>query len=288
MKQLTKIVFALWFFNAVAQDSSPVLIEFKDEKVTKEEFKRVYQKNNNNEMVNKSTIDEYLELYINFKLKVMEAESLGYDTNNAFVQELSGYRNQLAQPYLTADGVIEELKKEAYQRLQEEIKASHILIGSKPEDAPADTLKAYQKAQMVREKLKSGGDFGELAKQYSDDPSAQKNEGELGYFTAFYMVYPFETAAYNTKEGEISEIVKTRFGYHILKVNERRPYSGEITVAHILISSNPEISKTDDPEARIEEIHEKIEEGESFEMLARQFPMIPAPPPRVGYCPSLV
>ena len=157
------------------------------------------------------------------------------------------------------------------QGLTQEVRASHILISSKLTDSPEDTLKAYQTALEVKKKLKKGEDFERLALLYSKDPSVGENKGDLGYFTAFYMVYPFESAAFETEVGSVSEITKTRFGYHIIKVTDKRPNSGELTVEHILISSDPEISKIDNPEVKINEIYQKLEEGESFELLAKQF-----------------
>ncbi|MEQ8625784.1 MAG: peptidyl-prolyl cis-trans isomerase [Vicingaceae bacterium] len=272
IKNLFATFFVLLSVALVAQDNGEkIFIDFGDEKITKAEFKRVYEKNNNGEMVSKSTVDEYLELYINFKLKVLEAEARGLDTNAGFVKELAGYRRQLAQPYMSADNILEELKKEAYERLQEDIRASHILISVKEDASPEDTLLAYKKAEEVKKKLEKGEDFEALAKEYSDDPSAKVNGGDLGYFTAFYMVYPFESAAYNTKEGEISEIVRSKFGYHILKITDRREAVGNITVEHILISNNPEISKTDNPEGKIKEIYGKIKGGAPFVDMAAQF-----------------
>ena len=212
-----------------------------------------------------------MDLYINFKLKVKEAVSREMDKDPAFIRELSGYRKQLAQPYLTADGIIEELKKEAYDRLQYDVKASHILIKLDQDASPEDTAAAYKRAVRVKKNLENGQDFELMAKQYSDDPSAKTNAGNLGYFTAFYMVYPFESAAYNTEVGEISDIVRTQFGYHVLKVVDKRPSVGNIQVAHILISNDQELSKTDDPEGKIKEIYAKIEQGEKFDDLAAQF-----------------
>jgi len=269
----TLIVLPFIFLATIvtAQEGNETFIDFGDEKITKAEFARIYKKNNSGEMVTKSTVEEYLELYINFKLKVKEAEEKGLDTISDFVNELAGYRKQLAQPYLSAEGVIEELKKEAYARLQEDIKASHILIRSSYDDSAEDTLKAFEKARKIRKIAVGGKDFSEVAKQYSEDPSAETNGGNLGYFTAFYMVYPFESAAYNTKKGEISKIVRSKFGYHILKVEDRRPASGNVSAAHILISSDRELSKTDDPEGKIREINKKIEEGASFEDMAAEF-----------------
>jgi len=268
------IVVAFLFSVATVQAQSKddaIFIDFGDEKITKAEFKRVYQKNNSGEIISKSMVGEYLDLYINFKLKVKEAVSREMDKNPAFIRELSGYRKQLAQPYLTADGIIEELKKEAYDRLQYDVKASHILIKLDQDASSEDTAAAYKRAVRVKKNLENGQDFELMAKQYSDDPSAKTNAGNLGYFTAFYMVYPFESAAYNTEVGEISDIVRTQFGYHVLKVVDKRPSVGNIQVAHILISNDQELSKTDDPEGKIKEIYAKIEQGEKFEDLAAQF-----------------
>lgn len=271
MKRVLSILTLLFLASSQLLAQEDVLIKFDDEKVTAAEFKRVYLKNNSGEMVEKSTVDEYLDLYINFKLKVKEAEARGYDTINQFQEELAGYRKQLAQPYLSAEGMIETLKKEAYERLEEEIRASHILISSSLTDAPEDTLAAYKKAKEAKRKLERGENFESIALQYSEDPSVQSNKGDLGYFTAFYMVYPFESAAYETKVGEISEIVRTRFGYHLIKVHDRRPNSGEYTVAHILISTDPEVSKISDPEAKINEIYMMAKGGTPFEELAQKY-----------------
>ena len=272
LKYLIVVAFLFSVATVQAQSKdSDVFIDFGDEKITKAEFKRVYQKNNSGEIISKSTVDEYLDLYINFKLKVKEAVSLGMDKDPAFIKELSGYRKQLAQPYLTADGIIEELKKEAYDRLMYDVKASHILIKLDQDASPEDTAAAYKRAIRVKKNLENGQDFELMAKQYSDDPSAKTNGGNLGYFTSFYMVYPFESAAYNTEVGKISEVVRTQFGYHVLKVVDKRPSVGNIEVAHILISNDQELSKTDDPEGKIKEIYAKIEQGEKFEDLAAQF-----------------
>lgn len=270
VKSLLSIVAIAASFMATAQENK-TFIDFGDEKISKAEFKRVYLKNNSGEMVSKSTVDEYLDLYVNFKLKVKEAEALGFDTVSSFKKELAGYRKQLAQPYLSADGVMEGLQKEAYERLQEEVRAAHILISVDSEASPEDTLKAYKKAEKVLKILKGGADFEVTAKEFSEDPSVKNNGGELGYFTAFQMVYPFETAAYNTKVGEVSDIVRTQFGYHILKVLDKRPSNGKVSVAHILISTDPQINKDGDAETKIQEIYDRIENGDPFDVLAKNF-----------------
>ncbi|MDB4083030.1 peptidyl-prolyl cis-trans isomerase [Vicingaceae bacterium] len=272
LKYLIVVVFLFSVATVQAQSKDEVIfIDFGVEKITKAEFKRVYQKNNSGEIISKSTVDEYLDLYINFKLKVKEAVDLEMNKDPAFIKELSGYRKQLAQPYLTADGIMEELKKEAYDRLQYDVKASHILIKLDQNASPEDTVAAYKRAIRVKKNLENGQDFELMAKQYSDDPSAKTNGGSLGYFTSFYMLYPFESAAYNTKVGKISEIVRTQYGYHVLKVVDKRPSVGNVEVAHILISNDQELSKTNDSEGKIKEIYAKIKQGEKFEDLAAQF-----------------
>lgn len=250
--------------------NAQTILTIEDEKIDKAEFKRVYLKNNTGQIVTKSTVEEYLDLYINFKLKVRAAIEKDMHLDPAFISELKGYRNQLAQPYLNEGNVMDDLKREAYERLKFEVKASHILINCGLEASPADTLKAYKRALELKKMAAKEG-FAKVAQLHSEDPSAKQNAGNLGYFTAFYMVYPFESAAYNTEVGEISEPVRTRFGYHLIKVEDKRPANGSMTAAHILISTDPEISSTAYAKQRAEEIYSKLRQGESFEELAAQF-----------------
>lgn len=269
---------------AFGQESvDPILLKFSDDTVRLSEFKAVYEKNNSNTQIAKSTPEEYLDLYVKFKLKVKQALDLQLDTNPAFIQELKGYRSQLAQPYLTDEKTKERLKRETYERLQSEVKASHILIRVEENASPADTLKAYNTIKELRKKAVAGADFSKLAVEHSEDPSVKSNDGDLGYFTAMYMVYPFEKAAYETKIGEISPIVRTSYGYHIIKVTDKRKARGEIKVAHILVryNTNAEIEAAKnagskevalkDPEKKINEIYAQLEEGAEFEELARLY-----------------
>lgn len=225
------------------------LITIGDKKITAEEFIETYEKNNiKTEVIDKKDIDEYLQLFIDFKLKVTEAEALKMDTVPSFVRELGNYRGQLAKPYFSNDAINEELIAEAYERMQYDINAAHILIKCDAKALPADTLAAYNKAMAARERAIKGEDFGALAVELSEDPSARDmaeipgvrraytgNRGELGYFTAFDMVYPFESGAYNTEEGEISMPIRSDFGYHVIKVNSKTPASGLIRAAHIFL-----------------------------------------------------
>ncbi len=256
------------------QSNSPVLMTIAGTPVTQAEFEKVYKKNNTKEgPYDMTDVREYLELYINYKLKVKEAEELKLDTSATFINELKGYRKQLAQPYLTDKEVTDALIREAYDRLQKDVRASHILINVAPDALPKDTLAAYNRIVKIREMLLKGSEFEKMARDSSNDPSAKENGGDLGYFTGMQMVYPFETAAYNTKPGQISMPVRTKFGYHIIKVHDVRDAQGEIVVAHIMVKSaaNSPDSVALQAKAKIDEIYAKLKAGEKFEDLATKF-----------------
>ena len=236
------------------------LITIGDKEISAKEFMDTYEKNNvKTDVIDKKNVDEYLGLYIDFKLKVTEAEALGKDTIPSFVKELKNYRDQLAKPYFSNDEITEELIKEAYERIQYDINAAHILIKCDAKAMPADTLAAYNKAMSVRERILNGEDFGAVAVEMSDDPSARDmeeipgvrrayigNRGELGYFSAFDMVYPFETGVYTTEVGGVSMPVRSDFGYHVIKVNSKTPALGLIRAAHIFLASDPNDPNTAD------------------------------------------
>jgi peptidyl-prolyl cis-trans isomerase SurA len=275
MKYIALLLISIFSFQSWSQEDDAVIMTINDEDVTKSEFLQVYLKNNSDPQYDKENLDEYLELYKKFKLKVAEAEALGYDTIPALVRELSGYREQLARPYLVDSSKNDELVKEAYNRMKTEIRASHILI-KVPEGAnPDDTLKAYEKIMALKKRIEEGGDFGTVAasKNGSEDPSAKQNKGDLGYFTAFQMVYPFESAAYNTNEGEISNPIRTKYGYHIIKVVDKREARGTITTAHIMVTAPKNSGKNElqNAEKKINEIYEKLKNGDSFEKLAQLY-----------------
>ncbi len=264
----------LFWASMYAQEKSPTILTIAGEDISKSEFERVFKKNNTKETsFDKKSVNDYLTLYINYKLKVKEAMSLGMDTAQSFVDELAGYRKQLAQPYLVDKEVTDNLLKEAYNRMKSDVRASHILIKLSLDALPKDTLEAYNKAIKIRQEILKGADFAKTAKAKSDDPSSKDNEGDLGYFTTLQMVYPVETAAYNLKVGEISMPVRTRFGYHIIKVTESRPAQGEVKVEHIVVRTESGKKAEDSLSAikKINEIYEKVKAGENFEDLARQF-----------------
>lgn len=266
---------ALTITISFGQTKDPVLMKVGNNEVTREEFKAIFTKNLKDSVITQQALDEYMVLFTKFKLKVTEAESMGLDTTRKFREELAGYRKQLSRPYMTDVTTSEELVKEAYERMKEEIRASHILVKCESDAMPKDTLAAYKKAVAFRERLIKGEDFATVAtgKSGSEDPSAAKNGGDIGYFTALQMVYPFEKACYKMKVGDISQPIRTKFGYHIIKITDRRPARGQVKVAHILISSKDE----DDPIAKetalkkANELLSKIKAGEDFAGLAKQF-----------------
>lgn len=265
-------VMALVCFSAQSQElDNQVLMTVDGTPVYASEFVRVYNKNL--ELVqdpSQKDVEQYMDLFVDYKLKIREAEEQGLDTILKFKREFQTYRNQLARNFLTDTKVTENLIKEAYDRTIEEVNANHILIRVDENASAQDSLKAYNKILEIREQAINGKDFEVLARQYSQDPSAKENSGNLGWFSALRMVYDFEDQAYKTAVGEISEPFRTRFGYHILKVNERRRANGEVEVAHIMVAPKPKDAAFS-AESRIKELYQKVQQGEDFGVLAKQF-----------------
>ena len=250
-----------------------ILMTIYNRKVTLGEFERIYNKNNSNPSIEQQTVDEYLDLFINFKLKVIEAEELGMDTTAAFLREFNGYKKQLAKPYLSDKAEQEVLVQEAFKRAQNDIHTSHILIRLDEFAAPEDTLVAYEKIMQIRNRIEAGEDFSTVAKATSDDPSVKTNGGDIGWFTVFKMIYPFETAAYNTPPGRVSMPVRTRFGYHIIKVHEKRPAQGEVRVSHIMVMTPETMSEADKLAAKekIDYYYDTLKSGVDFAELAKRY-----------------
>jgi peptidyl-prolyl cis-trans isomerase SurA len=245
----------------------PALVEIGNEKFSQADFQDSYEKNkfaaDSSKML---TPEEYLTLYTDLKTKVLQAKAEGRDTTVDFREELKSYREQLAKNALIDKTLVEKLATEAYSRLKQEVRASHILIAV-PEDAsPADTLEAYRAAIALKGRLEEGSDFGDMAARFSKDPSAVKNKGDLGYFTAFQMVYPIENAAYTIAPGKLSQPVRTKTGYHIIKVNDKRPNRGMIRVAHIMIPVDSTLSPVQKELAKtkIDEAYAKLQSGEDW------------------------
>lgn len=250
------LLLGIFSFSVFGQTNDPVLLQVANEKITKNEFIKVFEKNNiKSEKPDAKALEEYLELFTNFRLKVTEANALGMDSVKSFRDELAGYRKQLAQPYIVDNETNDKLIQEAYDHKKYDIHASHILVRVEKLASAADTLAAWNKIMQLRKRIVKGEDFGKVAADGSEDPSAKDrqaegrtikgNRGDLGFFTAFDMVYPFEEAAYNSKVGDVTMPVRTDFGYHLIKVTEKVPAMGKIQIAHIMLVYPPKASLDD-------------------------------------------
>lgn len=274
-------ILTAWTFPGLyAQESdNRVLMTIAADNVTVGDFMYVYNKNNLNKDENsQEAIREYLDLYINFRLKVKEAMEMGLDTSQSFRKELDGYRKQLAQPYFKDEALSEQLLEEAFERKLWDVRASHILMRVDKNAEPADTLAAYTRILEVRNRFLGGEPFDRLAAQYSEDPSARDteatqyrparkgNRGDLGYFSVLDMVYPFETAAYNTPVGSVSQPVRTDYGYHLIMVTDKQPSMGQCRVAHIYVAMPPNSSAQDSlqKKMKIDQAYQQLLQGEAF------------------------
>ena len=273
-KTLFFFLFGLMTQLAFAQ-KEPVVMTINDKPVTKSEFLQIYTKNNPNPSFDKDSLDQYMELFQIFKLKVAEAEALGYDTLPRLQKELEGYKKQLALPYLIDSVQNQAMVQEAYNRTATEVRCSHILVKLDPNASPKDKLAAYNRLLGLKARIEKGEDFASVAKSKlgSEDPSVVNNGGDLGYFTAFQMVYPFEEKAYTTQVGAVCEPFRTRFGYHILKVTDKRAARGTIKVAHIMISTGREASSEtrQNAEKKINEIYDSLSAGASWEKIVSAY-----------------
>lgn len=268
MKKSILVALSITLFSLVsmAQEINPVLITIDGKEIRKNEFLSIYTQNNNEPKFDKASMDDYLDIFVKYKLKVFEAEEMGFDTIKRLKNELNGYVNKSAEKYLSDSEATESLIKEAYERKKYEIKASHILITK-----GGDT---YKKALEIRAEIIKSGDFEAAAAKYSQDPSVKDNKGSLGYFTVFQMLYLFEEAAYTTKVGDISMPVKTKFGHHLIKVYDKRKNKGRVKVAHIYskIPKEGDENAKENARVKIEEIYSLVKaKNKSFEDFAREY-----------------
>ncbi|WP_243472419.1 peptidylprolyl isomerase [Winogradskyella sp. MH6] len=249
-----------------AQEKDEVLLTVDDEPIMTSEFLRVYNKNL--DLVkdeSQKDFDGYLKLFTEYQLKLKEAKRLKLDEDTKYQREFLRYKKQLTKNYLSENKVTDALVKEAYERNSFDVNASHVLV--RLDGNAKDTIEAYNQVLKLRERV---------LKEGFDTVKADVHNGQtifledLGYFSAFKMVYDFETAAYNTPKGEISMPFRTQFGYHVVKVNDKRPSRGTITAAHIMIALQQKDSLLN-PEERINDIYKKLQQGEKFESLAKQF-----------------
>ena len=261
------ILFLVASIGVFSQKDTDVLFSIDGVSVNVSEFKNVYEKNLNViQDKDQISLKENLELFINFKLKLKEAHQLKLNETRSYKREIETYKNQLISPYLQDTVFLSKLVKDAYYRTKYKVNVSHILVKLARDATPADTLIAYNKIHKARKEVLSGKKFDKVALEFSDDQSVKYNYGNVGYFTAFKMVYPFESMAFQTKVGEISEPFKTAYGYHFLKVNDKQLSEGQVEVAHLLITDKSRKGKY-----RIDSIYNSLKNGANFEKLVASF-----------------
>ncbi|MBR1549823.1 MAG: peptidylprolyl isomerase [Bacteroidales bacterium] len=267
-------VFGFQYATVQAQDN-PVVVEVGGRQIRQQEFMKDFMQSVGDNLVAKgaseaekrAALDEYVELYANFQAKLRDAHVQGLDTTAALRDELGKYRAELAAPYLIDSAMLTRILREAYDRNQYAVHAMHILVKVGPDADPEDTLAAYNRALELRKRVLDGENFHDVAIEEARrvDPQAkvQPNEGDLGYFTAFDMVYPFENAAYSLEPGELSMPVRTRFGYHIIKVIEKVKHYGKVTIQHYW-------NRNHNSRAEMTSIYDRLQSGTPFEIVARQ------------------
>lgn len=272
MIRLALILSFLIYSCFVFAQNDPVLFTVEGKPVHVSEFDYIYSKNSGKKTdYSIENLQEYLDLYVKFKLKVQKARDLKMDTIPALKQELAGYRKQLAKSYLTDKEVTEQLIREAYERMKKDVELQQILIKINPVANISGQEKTKEKVDMVYNLLKEGKSFESLASKYSQDRFTNTKKGNLGYKTALFPngFYNLETAAYTTPKGKFSEPIKTKIGYHILKVKDIRDARGEMEVAHILIRKKSQRKQNSTPKLTIDSIYAKLSDGADFSKLAR-------------------
>lgn len=266
---MKKYLISILLMSFCLASNSQTVMTIAGNDITKQEYEYYYNKNLSGDNI-KMDKKEYLEKFINFKLKVQEAYERSMDTVSSFKRELNGYRDQLITPYLTDQKKTEELIKEEYSRMLEDVNVSHILFRV---SMGGDTIEAYNRAQTALKRLKKES-FESVAATMSEDPSMLGDSGRIGWITGLSTVYPFETAAYNTPVGSTSGLIKTIFGYHIIKVNDRRISRGQVKVAHIFIRKKEDMTQRqlDSTKNEVEKIYNQIKSNKiTFSAAAKKY-----------------
>ena len=259
----------------VAEPEKPLLV-IDNQEISPNEFLYLFTKNkelqSKEEMLSPEEFDQNLELFVNFKLKVAEAESQGLDEVEEFKREFEIFKDDLIKPFLIKNSLQEGELMKAYNRMKEVVKASHILLQFPANASKEDTIAVFRMAQKLKTEAENGADFNELALEYSDDPSAKENRGSLGFFTALQMVHQFEDAAYSLEVGQISDPILTDFGYHIVKLEDRKPNPGEVRVSHILVRSQGDPVSEERAMRKIGEIYMELQKPETvWETVCQQY-----------------
>ena len=278
-------------FLAQAQEKKEVLVVVGTISIDKEEFLQLITKGKEIDAppmsFTRSEFEENFESFLNYKLKVIEAESMNLADSEEFTMEFASIKESLVAPFLIKNSIEEGEVKKVYGRLQEIVRARHILFQFPPNASKEDSIAMLTMALKVKAELENGGDFNALALTYSDDPSAKVNKGDLGYFTGLQMVQQFEEAAYTLPVGSISDPILTDFGYHIIQVNGRQANPGEVQVSHILVRFDSEnASQEESARRRISDIYAEIQkENTVWEEIVQAYSEDPATKSSGGILP---
>jgi peptidyl-prolyl cis-trans isomerase SurA len=259
--------------GALCQKNDPVLFKVGNQAVHLSEFQYIYEKTNgNNADFSKTSLQEYLDLYVNFKLKVQKAKDIKLDTIKDLKDELAGYRRQLSDNYLVDREVTEALVSEAYEHTQYDVDVSHVFFRLPDNATPTDTQIVWKSALEALKEIKNGKSWSEVALAYSDDQSVKDNQGRIGFVTALFPngYYNLEVAAYKAELEKVYGPIRTSQGYHLLKVHDKRPARGEVEVAHILIRLE-EAENMLKNRIRIDSIYKALVDGANFEELATKY-----------------
>lgn len=264
-KILLSSLFCFSLGHLFAQD--PIIMTINGEDVSLSEFEYIWNKNNSNQTADSTSLDEYIDMFVTFKLKVAAGKEAGLDTMESFKNELAGYRAQLTPQYLKDEQMEKALQEEAYQLMQTYVDASHILLPVKD-----DEKAVYQQAMEIRQAILNGASFEEMAKEHSADNSRNQG-GYLGNTLSSRYIYPFAKAAIQLKDGEISMPVRTQFGYHIIKLHGKKQAYGQYLSGHILKAANA--SATEEAKAKAKEeifdIYRELQAGRTFEEMANSY-----------------
>ncbi|MDD6209626.1 MAG: peptidylprolyl isomerase [Bacteroidales bacterium] len=253
-----------------AVENDPVLMKINGKEVLASEFSYIYGKYHTNSQKEKTSVRDYVPMYVNFRLKIEEALSDGLDTTKAFNKELSGYRGQLSRQYLDPARYAESLLRSIYDQSGEVVEASHIFVKTPAKSLPADTLVAYERIMQIYERLKKGESFDKVALDASEDVGSDtERPGYLGWIYPMIVIQPITDAAYATPVGAFSYPVRSTFGYHIIKVHGKKANPGEVLAAHILISAQE--NNLLQAKHRIDSIYSVLQSGGDFSVLAKEF-----------------
>ncbi len=258
---------------ALGPDGTPVVASWTADTLTLAEFDQAFSAAEGALVDSTQTPLErridFLERYVDFRLKVLAARQAGYADDSSYVAEVASYRDQLAGPYFMDRQVLDEIVRDLYEKQAEEVDVSHILFLLSP--AERDTAAVYARATALKDSIDAGLlSFEDAATRYSEDPSAAQNQGHLGYLTGGRTILPFEDAAYDTPVGTVGGPVRTQFGVHLLQVHDRRVARPQIGARHILIRTTDSVSP-DSARAVIESLRQRVLAGEDFAELAREY-----------------